>query len=55
MPHVSGHNPGSSGVGKSLRPRVRPRTVPVDAFPKMIILLQDRVAAVAQRVVVQLE
>ena len=34
MPHVSGHNPGSSGVGKSLRPRVRPRTVPVDAFPK---------------------
>lgn len=34
MPHVSGHNPGSSGVEKSLKPRVRPRTVPVDAFPK---------------------
>ena len=34
MPHFSGHNPGSSGVGKSQRPRVRPRTVPADAFPK---------------------
>lgn len=34
MPHVSGHNPGSSGIGKSLRPRVRSRTVPGPAFPK---------------------
>tara|TARA_B100000085_G_scaffold111991_1_gene102156 strand:+ start:4876 stop:5811 length:936 start_codon:yes stop_codon:yes gene_type:complete len=34
MPHVSGHNPGSSGIPKSLRPRVRPKTVPGPAFPK---------------------
>lgn len=34
MPHVSGHNPGSSGLKKSLRPRARPKNVPGPAFPK---------------------
>lgn len=45
MPHVSGHNPGSSGVVKSSRPKLRPKKVPTikprvrpstvkqDAFP----------------------
>ena len=34
MPHVSGHNPGSSNINKSLRPRVRPKVVSAAAFPK---------------------
>ena len=34
MPHVSGHNPGSRNINKSLRPRVRPKVVSAAAFPK---------------------
>ena len=33
MPHVPGHNPGSSNINRSLRPRKRPKVVSAAAFP----------------------